>query len=422
MAKSVSTADFIHHPDVVALRQEADEIKQDPSFSVSDIIDNNGFQYVDLVQEGGGVLGIALVGYAYMLERLGIRFFHLAGTSAGAINTIMLAGLGPIQAEKALLLLQVLSEKNLFDLVDGDSSLKKIMQKVIEGTPFRELIWSLLWRIKKIKTAILEDFGLNPGKDFENWISRSLANGPAHLHTMEQLMELRQRKHFPAGLRNKLTGNPVMYDEARLAIITADITTQTKVNFPEMLSLYFKEPKKVAPSTLVRTSMSVPLFFMPYEIDHIPDAGTKEHPAWVEKAVYHGPVPDRVKFVDGGLISNFPIDVFHLPQKSVPAKPSFGVRLSTFRQSYKEITDFREYLGGLIGTMRYDSDNEFLRDNPDFNKLITYIDADQHVNWLNFNLSADDKLKLFTDGAQKALAFIREFRWEEYKHIRAGRT
>jgi NTE family protein len=31
----------------------------------SDIIDNKGNKYVDLVQKGGGVLGVALVGYTY---------------------------------------------------------------------------------------------------------------------------------------------------------------------------------------------------------------------------------------------------------------------------------------------------------------------------------------------------------------------
>lgn len=45
----------------------------------SDIVDAAGKQYVDLVQEGGGVLGIALVGYVYVLEKMGIRFFKPRG-------------------------------------------------------------------------------------------------------------------------------------------------------------------------------------------------------------------------------------------------------------------------------------------------------------------------------------------------------
>ena len=33
-------------------------------------MDKSGNYYVDLVQEGGGVLGIALVGYTYILEQM----------------------------------------------------------------------------------------------------------------------------------------------------------------------------------------------------------------------------------------------------------------------------------------------------------------------------------------------------------------
>ncbi|HEX9740512.1 MAG TPA: patatin-like phospholipase family protein, partial [Ignavibacteriaceae bacterium] len=66
----------------------------------SDVMDEEGNQYVDLVQEGGGVLGIALLGYTYVLEQTGIRFFSLAGTSAGAINTMLLASIDKINKPK----------------------------------------------------------------------------------------------------------------------------------------------------------------------------------------------------------------------------------------------------------------------------------------------------------------------------------
>ena len=73
--------DFINQTEFQQMLVEAEKLK---SKAFSDIIDDEGNQYVDLVQEGGGVLGIALVGYTYILETAGIRFFHLAGTSAGA--------------------------------------------------------------------------------------------------------------------------------------------------------------------------------------------------------------------------------------------------------------------------------------------------------------------------------------------------
>src|SRR5207344_2984846 len=97
---------------------------------LSDLIKTeNGttYQYVNYVQEGGGVLGVGLVGYTYVLEKLGIRFLKLAGTSAGAINTIMLATVdkenykytGHNFQYKSEIILQEMLDYDLWDLVDG---------------------------------------------------------------------------------------------------------------------------------------------------------------------------------------------------------------------------------------------------------------------------------------------------------------
>ena len=47
------------------------------------MIDSQGQQYIDLVLEGGGTLGIALLGYIHVLEEAGLRFIGIGGTSAG---------------------------------------------------------------------------------------------------------------------------------------------------------------------------------------------------------------------------------------------------------------------------------------------------------------------------------------------------
>ena len=74
--------------------------KQPAGFKVSDVNDGH-YQYVDLVQQGGGVWGIALAGYTYVLEQMGIRFFSVAGTSAGAINAMLIACMGNKEEEKS---------------------------------------------------------------------------------------------------------------------------------------------------------------------------------------------------------------------------------------------------------------------------------------------------------------------------------
>jgi len=48
---------------------------------------------IDLVQQGGGMWGIALLGYCYVMEKVGVRFYSHGGTSAGAINALFLSSI-----------------------------------------------------------------------------------------------------------------------------------------------------------------------------------------------------------------------------------------------------------------------------------------------------------------------------------------
>ena len=100
--KTLATEDFINHPDVINCIQQLEAAfpRDGRPFIVSDVLDEQGNQYVNLVQKGGGVLGVALVGYTYILEKMGIRFLRLAGTSAGAINTALMTVIGKKEEAK----------------------------------------------------------------------------------------------------------------------------------------------------------------------------------------------------------------------------------------------------------------------------------------------------------------------------------
>jgi NTE family protein len=94
--KTISVKSFTEHPKVLeCLRNLQSEFGEGgKKLIVSDVLDGEDHQYVNLVQKGGGVLGVALVGYTYVLKQMGIRFIRLAGTSAGAINTSLMAVTG----------------------------------------------------------------------------------------------------------------------------------------------------------------------------------------------------------------------------------------------------------------------------------------------------------------------------------------
>lgn len=397
-----------------------DRIKALKGIRFSDVEDAAGLQYVDLVQEGGGVLGIALVGYTYVLENAGIRFFSLAGTSAGAINTMMLAALGAIQDRKSEAILKVLSEKNLFDLVDGDASIKKLVQKFIRKEKGK--IFYLLLNALKLYRIVQRKLGVNPGLDFDDWIAGEL--GKVNIHTLGDLTTL--RKKLPTGLRH-IGGRDLSSAEAKLAIITSDITTHTKVEFPKMAELYWKAPAMVKPSLLVRASMSIPFFFEPFQVDKIPNDRSDPLPPgsstylqmWDEHASYNGPIPPLVKFVDGGMLSNFPINVFHRSDGQLPSRPTFGVRLSTYRDNYAEAKNLMGFSGAMISTMRQIHDYDFLMRNPDYRLLICRIDADKDFNWLDFEMKQADQIRLFIKGAEKAIEFLECFKWDDYKKLRS---
>jgi NTE family protein len=68
-----------------------------------------------------------------------------------------------------------------------------------------------------VKRAIFVNLGLNPGKAFEIWIEKILIESPNKISTINDLLEKRSSAHYPSGLRNRLTGEPIT-DE--MALIT----------------------------------------------------------------------------------------------------------------------------------------------------------------------------------------------------------
>ena len=384
----------------------------------SDIIDGEGNQYVDLVQEGGGVLGLALAGYTYILEKAGIRFFSLAGTSAGAINAMLMACMGRIGEPVSEKIIEILDKKDLSEFVDGNSRIKTLIKRYIDNRPFLKLYVILnflsLWRVLK------NHLGLNPGEDFERWFAEVLAG--SGIRTMADLEKL--RSDVPV-LFDRSDKNSRIIRKPGIKIIASDITTKSKIIFPEMAELYWSDPGSVSPSKFVRASMSVPLFFFPFEIRDIPGSGRSDNPdairnreLWRRHAAYFGEIPNLVRFVDGGMLSNFPINAFHLRNRT-PKKPTFGVKLSTWRGDYSQTSTPGGMIGAMVGTMRQLHDYEFLRKNPDYNKLICHIDADGKFNWLDFNMPETAKIELFVLGARKAYDFLSGFDWAGYKKLRS---
>lgn len=98
----------------------------------SDSAKNKRVYFVDLVMEGGGMLGLALVGYTHILELHNIRFRAVAGTSAGAINALALSAAGSPNEVKSRKIAEILEDTNFAAFVDGPWFVKSSLKIMIE--------------------------------------------------------------------------------------------------------------------------------------------------------------------------------------------------------------------------------------------------------------------------------------------------
>jgi NTE family protein len=398
--------DFTQADEVRDLLRELKEGHGDKPFS--DVVDDEGNQYVDLVMEGGGVLGVALVGYTYVLEEMGIRFLRVGGTSAGSINAVLVAGLGTPAERKSEKIVKELANLDLWTFVDGDEDVRDFVRTLVRNPGF----FGIGFRGLQVIDSLFAHLGLNPGEAFYDWLSGLLARDG--VGTARRLRE--RMAQLPPGLRTR-EGEELGPDRVApyLALVAADISTQTKVEFPKMTPLYWRDPDDVDPALYVRASMSIPYFFYTLLVKNVPQ-GHEAVARWRKLASYEEEPPEVCTLVDGGIMSNFPIDLFHRPEK-VPASPTFGAKLGTDQRRSAEIDSPQRLGAAVFRSASHTLDYDFIKRNPDYRKLVAYIDTETH-GWLDFDMDDEAKVDLFVRGARAAAEFLSTFDWEGYKELR----
>ncbi|PSK94206.1 patatin-like phospholipase family protein [Taibaiella chishuiensis] len=459
--KQLTPDDFKNDPRVSAC---VDQVRAHPKI-VSDVLGEQGEQYVNLVQKGGGVLGVALVGYVYVLEQAGIRFLKLAGTSAGAINTSLMAIQEDKSKTKSDYLISALADLDLFRLVDGHPFARMLIRGLVQQPDFMKRIRNLLRNaliflalilvsafvllglqhkypvlglatcfvfiliglyvlvagvtgayvsslLKRLKTA---GFGINPGDFFYDWVKAHMkANG---IHTVGDL-EARAATAPALKIRSPRK-EPVADLKGDVVFIASELVTQNKFEFPAMANLFRTADKmnELQPAGFVRASMSIPVFFESYYIKDIPGNDAGVNALWEEQFNLKAP-PDTVRFVDGGILSNFPVNVFYNKDIEVPRLPTLGIDLDDSKpgdkQDEPEQWSFAGYLGRMFNTVRFYYDKDFGLKNRIMNLGVGKVPVAEY-NWLNFFLTNEQKIDLFAIGAEAARKFLDEFDWSAYK-------
>lgn len=418
--------DFLENTQVQKSIARAKELK---SKKFSNVTDNEGNQYVNLVQEGGGVLGIALVGFTFILEQAGIRFWRLAGTSAGAINTMLLASIGIKNEPKSEIILTEFAQLDLLKFADGNKIVPAILKKyivnpkVIKNMLITYLgLWILMflnlillaihptkwyaiftlsilailiflgvfvwWLIRRFKK---NNWGLCKGDVFYEWIKTILDK-----HGIHNVTDLKSNAYKSLNDLDLNVSVPQNFDGADVTVITCDITKAVKVEFPLKMDAYNLSNSSTHPASFVRASMSIPLFFNPFQFNN--------------KGSY---------FVDGGVISNFPISIFHKPEIRSPRIPIVGVLLDEGYGSEPNISKgITTFLMRIFKSVMNHSDKEFLVKNEFYERFCIHkINVENH-NWLNFSMIDIEKIDLFVKGVHAGITFLEKFDWDEYRTSR----
>jgi len=307
----------------------------------------------DLVLEGGGVKDIGLVGAISVLEEHGYEFHRIAGTSAGAIVGAMVAADIPI------------------------ADLQQIMWKVDYNKFQDAATFSRFGPLGKGIEILFHD-GIYKCQYLLDWLTEQLAS---------------VGKHTFADLRLDDPGASAdLQHTYRLVVMTSDLSQGRLVLLPwEYQSRLGRPPDGEKIAEAVRMSMSIPLFFQPWR-----DGDSC--------------------FVDGGMLSNFPVGVFDRGDGAEPRWPTFGIKLSGRPDANQTPTPIGGPIGllkGMVGTMANFHDQMYL-DQPSVVDRTIFVDCDK-LRATDFNLTDADKKMLFDNGRTAAEKFLGTWDFDAYK-------
>lgn len=221
---------------------------------------------VDLVLSGGGVKFIGLVGAIVALMDAGYSIKRISGVSAGSVvAAILAAGSKDGQLTSA-------------EMKELAFSVPLHKWRDAAPVPFLGAAWGLV-----------RDTSMYRGDAAHDWIRSELKN--LGITSFGDLV---------------LDEDPLDERCYKLVVTVADLTASQLVRLPwDYQRLYGLDPDEQPVAEAVRASMAIPFFYRPVKLTGVSGATST--------------------LVDGGVLSNFPIDTFDRPDGKPPRWPTFGV-------------------------------------------------------------------------------------------------
>ena len=319
---------------------------------------------VDLVLSGGGVKFIGLVGAIVALMDAGYSIKRVSGVSAGSVVAAILA-----------------AGSN-----DGQ----------LTGAEVKELAFSVplhKWRDARpvpylgAAWGLVRETSMYRGDVAYAWIRGELKN--LGVNTFGDLI---------------LDDDPALGGRRdKLVVTVADVTAAQLVRLPwDYRRLYGLDPDEQSVAEAVRASMAIPFFYRPVKLTGVTGATST--------------------LVDGGVLSNFPIDTFDRRDGKPPRWPTFGITvlpmategIAAVMPALKPLRLLEQtaLLESLLVTILAGHDQTHLSQPWVASRAITVESTD--VGVLDFDISRGRLEKLYDNGYAAAQAFLATWDWPAY--------
>lgn len=333
-------------------------------------IRRRGTRRMDLVLAGGGVKGVGLVGAVVKLLETGYRPQRISGTSAGSIVGAILAA-----AAKS----NRMGPPDIRDLVLSLDYRKLLDPGPIKRVPLLGAAW-----------AILRGDGVYRGDYIRDFVAAQLRD-----LGVETFGDLR-------------IDDPQLPEERRYRLVctATDITRGQLVRLPwDYRGVYGLNPDEQPVADAVRASMSIPFLFRTVTLTST--AGL------------------RSTLVDGGLLSNFPIDSLDRTDRRRRRWPTFGVTLlpNLPEGNYMVIPGLAPLraFGGphlleeVITAILVGRDQAYLN-QPSVSARTIRVDAGD-IGVLDFGIGPEEVGQLYRKGYDAATEFLMTWDHDAYRRL-----
>ena len=195
----------------------------------------------------------------------------------------------------------------------------------------------------------------------------------------------------------------------KLVVVVSDVSRGRMLRIPwDCQPLLGIDPDDQPVADAVRASASIPFFFRPF-VMHADPKVTEGH--------------GEILCTDGGMLSNYPVDIFDRDDGRPARWPTIGVKLSAKRpiSDAKWDPDANDLELGLslISTMESAHDQMHV-DDPFFSSRTIFVDTTGYKA-TDFNLTQADKQKLYDNGQEAATTFLGNWDWQAWEAIYATR-